>query len=151
MGQNSSKEEWSDYSSREFFARQVELYRWRADPLVNTHISRVSFQHQASLRDRERLRDVLKADQIPLNELMALAGDARGGEQLMSFEQYLCTLADLAERLTLQQVLYVLLAMFGGFETLLGKLGRCRADLLSCFVTKEGEVRVWLGPDYRSN
>lgn len=82
---------------------------------------------------------------------MALAGDARGGEQLMSFEQYLCTLADLAERLTLQQVLYVLLAMLGGFETLLGKLGRCRADLHSCFVTREGEVRVWLGPDYRSN
>ena len=53
----------------------------------------------------------------------------------MSFEQYLCTLVDLIERLTLQQVLYVLLAMFGGFETLLGKLGRCRVDLHSCFVT----------------
>jgi hypothetical protein len=69
----------------------------------------------------------------------------------MSFEQYLCTLADLVERLSLQQVLYVLQAMFSGYETLLGKIGRCRADLRSCFVTGEGEVRVWLGPDYRSN
>jgi hypothetical protein len=82
---------------------------------------------------------------------MALAGNGREGEQLMCFEQYLCTLADLAERLNLQQVLYVLQAMFAGYETLLGKLGRCRADLHSCFVTREGEVRVWLGPDHRSN
>jgi hypothetical protein len=64
MGQNSSKEE---YNSKEFFGRQVELYRWRADPLVNTHICRVSFQPQASLRDRERLQNFLQADQIPLN------------------------------------------------------------------------------------
>jgi hypothetical protein len=67
---------------------------------------------------------------------MALAGGSREGEQLMSLEQYICTLADLAERLSLQQVLYVLQAMFGGYETLLGKLGRCRVDLQCCFVTR---------------
>lgn len=85
MGQNSSKEEWGEYSSREFFARQVELYRWRADPLLNTHICRVSFQSHAALTDRQRLSSFLQAEQVSLSELMALARGTGSGEQLMTF------------------------------------------------------------------
>lgn len=34
---------------------------------------------------------------------------------------------------------------------LLAKAGRIRADLDCCFVTRQGELRVWLNPDYKSN
>lgn len=69
----------------------------------------------------------------------------------MNFENYVCTLQDIAERLSLQEVLYVLQVMFSGYETLLAKLGKCRADLSCCFVTQEGEARIWFSQDYKSN
>jgi hypothetical protein len=61
MGQNSSKADWQGHRSREFFARQVEFYRWRADPKLNTHICRVTFQLHSAVSDRERLRLFLQA------------------------------------------------------------------------------------------
>lgn len=69
----------------------------------------------------------------------------------MSFEHYACTLADLRERLGLGEVLYALQAVLGGYEVLLGKVGRVRAEAESCFVTREGEVRAWISRDFRSN
>jgi hypothetical protein len=78
-------------------------------------------------------------------------GKEQCGAELMSFEQYICTLGDLRGRLGLGETLYALQAMLGGYEVLLGKVGRVRAEAECCFVTKEGEVRVWISRDCRSN
>jgi hypothetical protein len=156
MGQNTSKEGVA-YSSRDFFNRQVEFYRWRADASLNSHIARVSFQPQAEVKDRERLQLFLQgratsADHFSLAELAALGeGRETAAQELMSFEQYVCTLADLRERLGLGETLYALQAMLGGYEVLLAKVGRVRADAECCFVTREGEVRTWISRDYKSN
>ena len=69
----------------------------------------------------------------------------------MSFEQYVCTLGDLRERLGLAETLYALKAPLVGYEVLLSKVGRVRAEAECCFVTREGEVRVWINRDHRSN
>ena len=112
MGQNSSKEGGYSYNSRDFFARQVEFYRWRADPLLNTHIARVSFQLQTTVQDRQKLQRFLQGNAgefVSLEELAAMGqGKDQSGAELMSFEQYICTLADLRGRLGLGETLYVL-------------------------------------------
>ena len=112
MGQNSSKEGGYSNNSRDFFARQVEFYRWRADPLLNTHIARVSFQLQTTVQDRQKLQRFLQGNAgefVSLEELAAMGqGKDQSGAELMSFEQYICTLADLRGRLGLGETLYVL-------------------------------------------
>lgn len=60
MGQNNTKEAWLSYSSKDFFQQQVELYRWRANPLVNTHICKVFFELKESVRDKENLKNLLQ-------------------------------------------------------------------------------------------
>lgn len=47
--------------------------------------------------------------------------------------------------------MYVLQAMLNGYEVLLAKAGRIRTELECCFVTVEGEVRIWFNRDYKSN
>jgi hypothetical protein len=100
----------------------VEFYRWRADPIINTHICRVFFQLQSTVRDKEKLKNFLQgrvseAEHISIGELMNLANENKNlpREELMNFENYVCTLEELAERLTLQEVLYVLQVMFSGY------------------------------------
>lgn len=68
---------------------------------------------------------------------MALGqGKEQCGTELMSFEQYICTLGDLRGRLSLGETMYALQAMLGGYEVLLEKVGRVRAEAECCFVTK---------------
>lgn len=109
MGQNNTKEQWTAYNSRDYFKQQVEFYRWRADPLINTHICKVFFQLQQTVKDKETLKHFLQdriseAEHISIGELMNLASEdkSRAREELMNFENYVCTLQDMAERLNLQ-------------------------------------------------
>lgn len=121
---------------------------------MNAHIARVSFEPHAAVSDRQRLKLFLsQPDHFSLADLQALASGTHtpNADQLMTFEPYTATLADLRERLGLGEVLYVLQAMLSGYEVLLAKTGRVRADLNCCFVTREGEVRIWFNRDYKSN
>lgn len=153
MGQNSAQGE--AYSSEAYFQRQIELYRWRADPLSNAHISQVHFQLHQSLRDRHRLHALLHAHphpQLTLQELLQLARDSTPSRgELMSFEQYVCTLGDLEGRLSLEETLYAVQTAFSGYETILGKMGRTPVSNEHCFVTEKGEVRAWSNRDYKLN
>lgn len=69
----------------------------------------------------------------------------------MGFENYACTLADLEERLSLQEILYSLHCLFSGYEILFGKLGQLKVSPQCCFVTLEGEVRAWMNRDFKIN
>lgn len=69
----------------------------------------------------------------------------------MGFENYACTLADLEERLSLQEILYCLHCLFSGYEILFGKLGQLKVSPQCCFVTLEGEVRAWMNRDFKIN
>lgn len=69
----------------------------------------------------------------------------------MAFENYVCTLSALEERLSLPETLFSLHSLFAGYEVLLAKLGKLKAKLDFCFVTAEGEVRAWFSRDFKSN
>jgi hypothetical protein len=57
----------------------------------------------------------------------------------------------LTEKLTLEEVLYTLYIMFSGYEILWSKFGKIPIKLKYCFVTDNGEVRVWHNSDFKSN
>ena len=60
MGQNQISTKEQSYQSKDFFQQQVELYRWRADPSLNSHICRVTFHIQQSIKDKEMLKSFLE-------------------------------------------------------------------------------------------
>jgi len=60
MGQNQTPTNKQSYQSKDFFQKQVELYRWRADESHNSHICRVTFHIQQSIKDREMLKSFLE-------------------------------------------------------------------------------------------
>lgn len=148
----------SSYNSRDYFNEQVEFYRWRADTKTNTHICRVFFHHQEVVRDRENLKSLIEnhfhtGHYISLNQILSLASQRsnQSKDQLMGFESYVCTLADLEERLSLEETLYALFCLFSGYEVLFSKLSKLKAKLFYCFLTLEGEVRTWFNRDFKSN
>lgn len=123
MGQNATTKKWFANNSKDYFQEQIEIYRWRADPITNTHICRVFFQLEDTLHDKEMLANLLSVkfcgvDHIPVNDIMKLATkkvhNPSSGE-LMSFENYVCTLNHLQERLNLSEVLYTLFTLLSGY------------------------------------
>ena len=46
----------------------------------------------------------------------------------------------------------MLQVMLNGYDMIFNKLGKCKVELSCCFVTlEEGEVRIWLNENYKSN
>lgn len=72
-------------------------------------------------------------------------------EEVIVFEKYACTLADLHGRLRLEDVLYTLHGLLLGFEELRKIYERIVVEDCCCFVTAEGEVRAWINPNPKSN
>jgi hypothetical protein len=117
------------YSSRDYFQQQVDLYRWRADPLTNTHIAQVRFLLLDPLRDRSNLHSLLHSGpaHVSLSDILRLGERAASKEEVMSFEEYVCGLGELRGRLGLEEALFCLQALLSGYEVLLTKMGRSSA------------------------
>jgi len=83
-------------------------------------------------------------------QLASSNNDSSKGE-LMSFENYVCSLANLEGFLSLPEILYTIHTLLSGYEILFAKMNRIAVELSYCFVTSEGEARAWFNDNYKLN
>lgn len=129
-------------------------YEWRSDLRYNTFIPRVTIEagSQASKKQQfiKFIDDSKERNYLNLEQFHQKYGidDAK---QVLVFEDYSCTLEQINYRLSLPQVVYVLTALVLGLKAITKKFKELIVSRKCCFITKAGEVRVWINSDQKHN
>jgi hypothetical protein len=157
MGQSSLNCEAKPTTPRDLLSQQLSIYQWRADPTHNNCVARVAFKNAYTQKQEQKFAEFLQRQDhdnyLEIYKFREEVQDFRklSGEEVIVFEKYACTLADLHLRLRLEDVLYLLHSLLLGFEELRKIYERIVVEDCCCFVTAEGEVRAWINPNPKSN
>ena len=135
----------------------MNIYRWRADPSSNSYICRVSFKNAAVHQQQQRFLNFIKTNKennyLQINKYLQghEESSTKPSGEVILFEDYLSTLASLTQYITIEEALYLLIAMTQGYRQLNAKFIGIPIDLSCCFKAYDGTVRVWINPDPKFN